>query len=73
MDNPSEFEKFYMCTDLSKVNGIVSIECKLGLWGVSAPTMEQAVDEAKHYFLQYLSDDEYSSIVGDKSDTELLE
>jgi len=42
------------------------------LWGVDAPTLEQAIDEAKHYFLQYLSDGEYSSIVGGKNVVETL-
>lgn len=63
----SEFDKFYMCTKSKKSKGLHIIDCRLGLWGVSAPTIEQAVNEAKHYFLQYLSDGEYSSIIGGKS------
>lgn len=67
-----EFDKFYACTKSKKSKGSFSIDCRLGLWGVTAPTLEQAVDEAKHYFLQYLSDGEYSSIVGGKNVVETL-
>lgn len=35
------------------------INCKKGLWGVCAPTKEQAEKEAKHYFIQYFDDGEY--------------
>lgn len=37
----------------------VSITCNKGLWGVDAPTFEQALSEAMHYYLQYLDDGEY--------------
>ena len=37
-----------------------SIDCKKGLWGVSAPTQEAALNEARHYFRQYWRDGEYS-------------
>jgi hypothetical protein len=40
-------------------NGRVEIHCKRGLWGVSADTEEEAVREAKHYFIQYFEDGEY--------------
>jgi hypothetical protein len=60
------FDKFYMCTKSKKSKGLHIIDCRLGLWGVSAPTIEKAVVEARHYFLQCLSDGEYSSIIGVK-------
>ena len=37
------------------------INCKKGLWSVCAPTEKQALNEAKHYFSQYLSDGEYDT------------
>jgi len=40
----------------------VGIHCRLGLWGVFAPTMEQALREAHHYYLQYYRDGEYGGI-----------
>ena len=52
--------KFKQHTVTKKADGRVSIDCKKGLWGVNAPTMKQAMIEAKHYFLQYWSDGEYS-------------
>lgn len=68
----SEFEKFTKCVTVKKSKGRVEIDCKLGLWGVDAPTLEQAVGEAKHYFTQYLEDGEYSSIVGGKNVVDTL-
>ncbi len=72
MSELTEFEKFYMCTKSTKSKGSHSIDCRLGLWGVTAPTLEQAVDEAKHYFLQYMGDGEYHDIIGGKSPVEIL-
>ncbi len=37
-----------------------SIDCKKGLWGVTAPTQDQALTEAIHYFKQYFLDGEYN-------------
>ena len=34
-------------------------KCKKGLWGVVAPTLEQATSEGIHYFRQYYADGEY--------------
>jgi len=66
----SDFEK---CTT-KKVSkcGLVDIECKLGLWGVSASCAEDAMREAIHYFNQYKADGEYSSIIGGKSTRDIL-
>tara|TARA_R110000851_G_C12690284_1_gene524854 strand:- start:32 stop:259 length:228 start_codon:yes stop_codon:yes gene_type:complete len=49
------------------------IDCKLGLWGVEAPPpRENAEQEAFHYWQQYASDGEYSSIIGGQSVIEKL-
>ena len=37
-----------------------SVNCKKGLFGVSGPTKEQAMKEARHYFVQYFEDGEYT-------------
>lgn len=34
-------------------------KCKKGLWGVVAPTLNQATLEGVHYFRQYYADGEY--------------
>lgn len=39
------------------------IDCRLGLWGVCAPTKEQAEREARHYFIQYFEDGEYDGFM----------
>ena len=49
-----------------------SIDCKLGLWGVDASTKAECEDEALHYWQQYKSDGEYSSIIGGKTVIEAL-
>jgi len=36
------------------------VNCRKGLWGVVAPTKEEALREARHYFVQYFMDGEYS-------------
>ena len=40
-------------------NGRVEIHCKRGFWGVSAASEDEAMREAKHYFVQYFEDGEY--------------
>tara|TARA_R100000544_G_scaffold34455_1_gene21234 strand:- start:55 stop:318 length:264 start_codon:yes stop_codon:yes gene_type:complete len=68
MSDITEFEKFYKCVDITKHDdGRTEVNCKLGLWGTDAPTMREAIVEAKHYFQQYLADGEYSEIIGGKS------
>ena len=37
------------------------VDCKKGLFGVCAPTKEEAMKEARHYFIQYFEDGEYST------------
>ena len=62
-----------MCTTKKKhKNGRTSIDCKLGLWGVDAPSAKVAMREAVYYFEQYKQDGEYSSILGGKSVIEKL-
>ena len=42
------------------------IDCKLRLWGVTAPTIEIAEQEARHYFIQYDMDGEYDGTAKEK-------
>ena len=64
---------FRKCTNV-KYDGVRwYIACKLGLWGVEAPPpREVAEKEAFHYWKQYASDGEYSSIIGGKTVIETL-
>jgi hypothetical protein len=47
--------------------GRFCVFCPLGLWGVSAPTKEQAESEARHYFRQYFSDGEYDALIREQN------
>ena len=49
-----------------------SINCKMGLWGVESDNKDTAMCEALHYWQQYKSDGEYSSIIGGQSVIEKL-
>lgn len=51
-------QAFKMHTKLSRDG--TAIRCRKGLRAVSAPTKEQALKEAQHYFLLYWLDGEYS-------------
>lgn len=65
--------EFNRCVTRKKTkSGYYEIECKLGLWGVMAPTKKEAENEAKYYFSQYKLDGEYSSIIGGKTTMETL-
>ena len=57
----SEIDDCFMKNTETKMmkNGRVEIHCKLGFWGVDAPTYAEAMREAKHYFIQYYEDGEY--------------
>jgi len=69
----NELEEFNKCTVKQKHRcGRAVIGCKLGLWGVESPTYNAAMREAMHYFRQYRSDGEYSSILGGESVIEKL-
>lgn len=48
----------YTETKLMK-DGRVEIHCKRGFWGVSAASEDEAIREAKRYFIQYFEDGEY--------------
>ena len=66
-------DDFKECTTKrQRKNGRNSINCKLGLWGVSATSEDQAMVEALRYFIQYKNAGEYSSIIGGKTVSELL-
>jgi len=41
-----------------------TINCKKGLWGVTAATKEEAMREALRYFVQYYEDGEYDTTKG---------
>jgi len=51
--------QFKQNTRYSNANHRHQIDCRLGLWGVSAPTEAQAIKEAFHYYRQYAADGEY--------------
>ena len=46
-------------TTTRKYESWTEISCNKGLFSVSAPTLEEARNEAMHYFFQYYSDGEY--------------
>ncbi len=52
-------KSFEVSTVMTNKNGRYQINCRKGLWGVDAPSLEEAAREAVHYFTQYLSDGEY--------------
>ena len=47
-------------TTIKKSDHGYKVDCKKGFWGVSAPTKEAALSEARYYFMQYYRDGEYS-------------
>lgn len=66
-----DFEKCVERTLTS--NGLTyNINCRLGLWGVSGPSKSDCEIEALHYWQQYASDGEYSSIIGGPTVLEVL-
>jgi hypothetical protein len=52
------------CCNYARDGDVCTISCKLGLWSVSGPYGLALIDEATHYFHQYKSDGEYSSLIG---------
>ncbi len=52
----SLFEK-YSITKKTKFG--FDCKCVKGLWGVTAPTRQQAIDTGYYYFVQYYTDGEY--------------
>ncbi len=63
---------FWKCTNVKYDGKRWGVDCKLGLWGVEANSRIEAEQEAFHYFSQYKSDGEYSSIIGGKNVIETL-
>ena len=64
--------EFNRCVIRKKLKDGYRIDCKMGCWGVTAPTKKEAEHEAKYYFSQYKLDGEYSSIIGGKNVVETL-
>lgn len=63
----SRIKEFWKCTNV-KFDGVMwSIDCVIGLYGVTASSRVEAEKEAFHYFNQYREDGEYSSIIGGKT------
>ena len=56
MDINESFEKH---TEYTRVGGRHEVKCLSGFFAVSAGTKEDAMREARHYFIQYFSDGEY--------------
>lgn len=55
-----ELDQLFKKNTRSSRNGC-SIRCRQGLWAVSAPDPATALQEARHYFVQYLGDGEYGN------------
>ena len=58
MNIDEAFEKYTKHKDHK--DGSYSIDCVKGNFGVHAPTKATALNEARHYFVQYFSDGEYN-------------
>ena len=48
--------KFNRCVNVKITSDGYEIDCKLGLWSVSAKNKKEAEQEANYYFSQYLLD-----------------
>lgn len=46
-------------------NGMWSIDCPVGLWGVNSFSYIEAEREASVYFWQYMQDGEYNHLIKD--------
>ncbi len=44
-------------------DGTVEFRCRLGLWAVSGMREEWVLDQANHYWSQYLLDGEYNNLL----------
>ncbi len=54
-------EKAYeACITRTLKGGLLSIACKRGLWAVSGGDTKRVEAEARHYWIQYFRDGEYS-------------
>ena len=60
----TEMKEFNACTLYTRRGDRCTIACKLGLWRVDGEYGLPLINEALHYWRQYKSDGEYSSIIG---------
>ena len=63
----SQLQDFAKCVKEAKEDGRTSIECKLGLWWVSAIGSDSVYLKAFQYWKQYANDGEYRAIIGGPS------
>jgi len=57
MNVDDAFDKF---TEYKHTKYGHEVNCVKGLFGVTAPDKDEAIREARHYFVQYYQDGEYS-------------
>lgn len=55
------YDLFEMNIKRKKTKYMYEINCRKGLWGVSAANKDDAEREARHYFAQYFQDGEYNT------------
>lgn len=60
----TDFEK---CTRYKNHGDVHHYECRLFLWHTASSNKKEAERKAFHYWQQYASDGEYSSIIGGES------
>lgn len=65
-------DEFSKCVKIKHNKHGFEAECKLGLWSVTAQSIEDVISEAERYFIQYKEDGEYSSIIGGKTVLEVV-
>ena len=53
-------ELFKKYVTIRKLKDCYKASCKKGLWNIYAKDKEDAIKEAKRYFIQYLEDGEYN-------------
>ncbi|MDH5216831.1 MAG: hypothetical protein OEX19_03995 [Gammaproteobacteria bacterium] len=59
-------DEFEMNTTVTKTKSGYKVSCNMGLWSVAAKTKDEALKEARHYFIQYWNDGEYDGTVKEK-------
>jgi len=68
--NEEDFDK---CVTIRRArNADYIFECKKGLWSVQSYSSPKAYREARHYFMQYKGDGEYSDMIGGPTVLEVL-
>lgn len=68
----TEMEEFDACTTYRRRGEKCTISCKMGLWSVEGKYGLSLINEAMHYWRQYKSDGEYSSIIGGETAEEVF-